>query len=271
MACASPGREPGPGSFDIPSFPEPLPTSTMDHQVSYSIGSGRKDSTREHYVSRVGPGSYHPRVSCLKNNPTFRQTDPGTSGYGFGRSARVLSEPLSARQRARDPGPAMEQADNRKYKHAPQYSFGGEEKFFRSPGIWDDLPGRGQRLPGPGEHCPDDRSTSKYAETSGPSYSIAPPPPEKLSGPPIHAPGPGAYVLKDGDGHTSKAAAPPQWTFGTSPRKNAAHPSDKRTLVGPGRYTSVGVTRTGHSTLGSSGGWTMSGRRQFDLTKGMGV
>jgi len=233
MSFVSPGREPGPGSHDPPMWPEPDPTSTMEQQVSYSIGSPRKETKgSEDLSARVGPGSYHPKISSFRNNLVFRQTDPGTSGYGFGRSRRVLSEPHSARVRG-PPGPAMEQSDNRKYRQAPQYSFGSEEKFFRSPGIWDDLPGRGLRQPGPGEHCPDDTSTSKFAEVSSPSYSIAPAPSSVSKVAPKAAPGPGAYVLKDGDEHTSKHAAPPRCKFGTSPRTNASHPVDKKTTIGP--------------------------------------
>merc|ERR1712217_620187 len=106
---------------------------------------------------------------------------------------------------------------------------------------------------------------------TSPLYSIAPAPSTVSKVPNRAGPGPGAYVLKDGDVHTSKHIAQKGHSFGSPPRTNAAHPGAKKTTIGPGRYTSTGVTRTGHAVLGSSGGFTFGGRRNFDLTKAMVV
>mmetsp|Transcript_50035 Transcript_50035/g.88179 ORF Transcript_50035/g.88179 Transcript_50035/m.88179 type:complete len:274 (-) Transcript_50035:81-902(-) len=258
-------RRPGPGSHDIPAFPEKVPTSTMPTAPGYSIaqGAGLEEPVKKR--DKVGPGAYHPRRTV---------TEKAAPGYGFGRARRVLSETRSERHR-NDPGtpaPQMEQKDNQNYVHAPKYSFGSEEKFFRCPGIWSDLPGRGSKMPGPGEHNPDDRITSRPdMKINGPSWSATPRRggvETKLSSRSF-TPGPGAYRPEDA-APTSEVKVTPRYKFGTAARL-AGVEVDKK-APGPGQYSTTNTTRTGHSSVGGSAPkWSMPGRQELDLMGGMGT
>lgn len=249
----------GPGSHDLPAFPEPSPASTVASPAAYSMPSSRRDQQQPEKPSRLGPGAYHPKAELV------RTCEPRAS---FGRAPRLMSEPPRSLASA-TPGPQLPQGDSARFKASPRYGFGTTVKNFGAPRtIWDAGPGRGTKSPGPGEHCPDDRGTSQYAGVAGPAYSMAAPRREPEPAPRKKpAPGPGSYASEECEAHSSTRPAAPRAKFGTAARA-PAWPANggRRELPGPGRY-GHGATRTGHAGFGdSTPRWTMpSGRRDLDV------
>lgn len=248
---------PGPGSHDITQFPDVSPV--VPSAAAFSIASGREEG-RAAIKARAGPGSYYPRLDL---------TRPKECCYGFGRSRRLLSN--AAREGQYDtPAPQLAQGDNsnlgsaRHFTRAPGYGFGSEGKFSTVVGDACNTAGRGTKMPGPGEHNPSDHFSSKAG--MGPSFSVTSS--RRDSGPSkrdprADGPGPGEYKVTDKESQRYKAA--PRFGFGSTARPMGCHAKSK--LPGPGSYSTMNTTRTGHSSVGGSAPkWSMGGRQELDLT-----
>jgi len=243
-------RSAGPGSHDIPLFPDKSPSSRLASSGAFSFGSGQRDSSLAMRRRGLGPGGHHPK---------FNLTERRHSGHGFGKQRRFSATgPCKARD---TPAPALEQGDNQNFKRPPRYSFGTTEIGLNLDERGK--PPRGVREPGPGDHNPDDRCSSMVKST--PAYSATPrrgaeEPVKKDKGP-----GPGSYDFEAVE-KTKQAA--PSMVFGSSARNAAASDAERRGNVkpGPGHYGVTNKTRTGHNSLGmggSSPGFSM-GRRIND-------
>eukprot|EP00929_Paragymnodinium_shiwhaense_P113125 TRINITY_DN8138_c0_g1_i2.p2 TRINITY_DN8138_c0_g1~~TRINITY_DN8138_c0_g1_i2.p2 ORF type:complete len:191 (-),score=28.33 TRINITY_DN8138_c0_g1_i2:359-931(-) len=178
---------PGPGSHDIPVFPEKSPSSLLGASAAFSMGSGARSCQVVPRRTGLGPGAHHAKFSV---------TERRHGGYGFGRQRR-FGRPCTEKTPAAD----LTQTDNANFKRSPCFGFGTQEI-----GVSLDekgKPGRGVRMPAPGDHNPDDRCSSQVK--SGPAYSATPrrgfdEPVRKVKGP-----GPGSYDAED---KTKTAAAP---------------------------------------------------------------
>eukprot|EP00927_Polykrikos_kofoidii_P004049 TRINITY_DN11607_c0_g1_i1.p1 TRINITY_DN11607_c0_g1~~TRINITY_DN11607_c0_g1_i1.p1 ORF type:complete len:274 (-),score=17.17 TRINITY_DN11607_c0_g1_i1:235-1056(-) len=257
-------RVPGPGSHDIPSFLEARPLSKDPSTSSYSFPRG--STAREASACKkvpLGPGAHHPR---------FEVFDRSHGGNRFGRQRRLVGrcdKPQVQDCRASTPGPELSQGDNPNYRKAPEFSFGTEEKKVLCHGSWEAHPTRRRpKTPGPADHNPDDRGTSRWA--CSPSYSATPrrggeeKPVQKVKGP-----GPGSYVTEEVQLALKPVA--PRATFGTTARHAACDVDSNRKggVPGPGRYSTTSRTRTGHgAAVGtfSSPAWSMPGRGEIDLS-----
>lgn len=238
------GKKPqaGPGSYDIPTFPDVSPVVPCSASFSMS-SSGRSDKGSRTY--RAGPGAYYPKVSV---------TEPRQRCYGFGRARRILSE-ISAQQTSAGytPAPQLGHTDSAKFTKAPVYGFGTQEKFFPHGG----RSARGQKIPGPGEHNPSDHFTSKASPT--PKWGT----PRRDDTTPrksrdVGGPGPGMYKAEESFCSISQQNAP-RYGFGTTARPSASETKSK--APGPGSYSTCNTTRTGHSSVGDGAPrWTISGR-----------
>merc|ERR1712232_1402090 len=122
-------------------------------------------------------------------------------------------------------------------------------------GTAEKLEGRGCKLPGPGQHDPDDRTSSR--KSSCPSYGMTPRR-DPYSDSSTFNPGPGEYLPSSTD-----PPMPAPCKFGSGPRMLATI-SHKKT-PGPGSY-SVDKTCTGHATVADSAPkWYMTARKELEL------
>lgn len=276
VSAARRARRPGPGAHDLPAFPEAWPASTSSCSASWSHRF-RNDSTKtDPEADRLGPGVYQPQDDL---------THAREPCFDFGGAPRLTAQPLSGEQNRstrRAPGPDLEQADNHNFKRSPKHSFGTTPKFFKAPGLWHDLPGRGLKSPGPGEHCPKHKVLSNMP-ADGPSFSASTR--HHPEGHDVNAPGPGSYSPQDG-GCARATSSAPRCLFGASPRtarstdrcsissripapKGSTGGGGKRSLPpGPGRYHTIGATRKGDRGFGGCGAgpkWSLGSRRDFDF------
>lgn len=235
---------PGPGSHDIALFPDKSPSSLLSNSAAFSIsGGGPRGCNKSSGRRVIGPGAHHPK---------YMLTERRHAGHGFGKQRRFNGVGCSKTERT--PASTLDQGDNHNFKKQPQYSFGQTELGVAQDG--KGKLGRGVRMPAPGDHNPDDRCSSQVR--SSPAYSATPrrgadEPVKKEKGP-----GPGSYPLEDLE--KTKAAAP-RMVFGSAARDPPSQAERRgHGMPGPGRYGVSGKTRTGHSSLGSSPGWTMAGR-----------
>jgi len=240
---------PGPGSHDVPLFPDASPI--VPAAAAFSMASGREGG-RTVRKARAGPGSYYPRLDLTRTTECC---------YGFGRSKRVLSEVGKSEVPGHGtPAANLAQGDSGKFDRAPGYGFGSEDKF-KTPGVSaDGCAGRHSKKPGPGEHNPSDHMSSKAWH--GPSYSATPrrddntPRRAKADGP-----GPGEYRC----GFLAAEKASPRYGFGTTARPMGCQLKSRS--PGPGSYSTSTTTRTGHTTVGGSAPrWSMGVRQEFDLS-----
>lgn len=279
-------RKPGPGSHEIPSFPEAWPTSTTSCSASFTVGTRLDLDKTDLHQDRRGPGVYSPKKEF---------TEEAGPAHSFPGSPRLVDCATATSRRhgtftGRGPGFDLAQQDNHMYPVAPSHGVSKEQRFFRAPGgLWEDLPGRGCVMPGPGSHWPDDSrlSTNKQVTT----YSMAkkraastprPVPTNKL-------PGPGDYTLRTEDLARAPQASP-RCVFGSARRcveaqstamaskgsgsvanngksmdGGGSHGTARRkTPPGPGRYNTSNVTRNGAHSLGG-GGHSFGGRRPFSF------
>mmetsp|Transcript_22019 Transcript_22019/g.75500 ORF Transcript_22019/g.75500 Transcript_22019/m.75500 type:complete len:282 (-) Transcript_22019:42-887(-) len=256
-------RSPGPGNVDLPAFPDPMPVSTSLGSVAYSL-SFRNDSTRtDAEADRLGPGCYRTRDEVTLVHPRT---------HSFGRSPRMAIGPAEAGPRSqlgqRGVGPDLDQQDSDAFRRSEKYSFGTTPKFFQCPGLWDE--GRAPRLPGPGEHSPDDAPLSGVPRTAGFAFGSR----REEGRCAVEAPGPGSYTPAEGVCGRATTSAP-RCVFGSpsqalrsadeprrqiAPRGSTCGPGRHGVAPGPGRYKVVGNTRTGHS---HSPKWSFGGRREF--------
>jgi len=244
---------PGPGSHDITQFPDVSPV--VPSAAAFSIGSGRED--RAPRKARAGPGSYYPKLDL---------TTPKQSCYGFGRSRRLLGR--AAREGLHDtPAPRLVQGDTndlgsgRHFTKAPSFGFGSENRFSTVIGDACNTAGRGTKMPGPGEHNPDDHFSSKAG--LGPSFSVTLSRRDnavKKQHFRADGPGPGEYKVADRGSQKYKTA--PSFGFGTTARPMGCHAKSK--LPGPGTYSTLNATRTGHNCVGGPK-WSMRGRQELDV------
>lgn len=241
---------PGPGSNNIPTMFD-TSSSVMPSPPAFSMGRGRDDTpaTKTSKVDRrqqVGPGKYNPRTDCMwKRSP----------GWGFGGSQRPLLQDAKE-----GPGPEMPHMDSSRYDRAPRFGFGSIDRSKPTPVVpvvgAPIRQARRCRMPGPGDHNPNESVSSEI--TSCPNYSFGVLRDEvkqkTMPCPPLYNPGPGQYVLENGEAHTSPKV--PRCKFGTSPKM----PPKERITPGPGEYINV-TTRTGGRTVGgASPKWGFSGR-----------
>lgn len=261
---------PGPGSHDLPSFPDQHPS--LLSSCSYSMGGTCATNSK---ADRLGPGSHHPKwckSSTYKRSP----------GYGFGKERRPFIE-QSPRRPATTPHAQLEQGDHSTFKGTPKFSFGSTErvppyqtcvgmtlkdKFVERATTHSHGTGekqRGARRPDPGTYDVDDLATSRMS--SSPAYSVSSRR-DSGEGPLKNSadPGPGSYASEECGKSIYKAA--PRAKFSTAPRGVSERlPSTARTsrsVPGPGQYLTQNCTRTGDIANKSSPAWPMPSRPEFD-------
>jgi len=150
---------PGPGSHDLPIFPDPHPSSTIASSGGFSMASDGGRMARKK-KTRMGPGSHHPKYEVVES------CHHGHVFSGQKRFERVVGC-------ADTPGPTLLHGDHPRFKRPPTFGFGNTEKFFMCPGLWGKAQlGRGLKMPAPGEHNPDDSASSR--RPTGPAYSATP-------------------------------------------------------------------------------------------------
>jgi hypothetical protein len=233
---------PGPGNYELPSFPNDHPASHVATSSKFSMGKGRPEpSSRK---DAADPGKYHPNTVAVQ---------PRTAAWGFGTAKRVLSEPTRSQA---TPGASLGQIDNPQYFRSPRYGFGSTERNNTIPGTSATEEKKCKR-PGPGAHNPDINVTSKMR--SVPSYTAAPRREVTVN---LKLPGPGSYTASDAQSQTWKAS--PRYKFGSAARQCL----EKKSTPGPGQYTVAGLTKTGHSSVGGSAPqWSMTSRPAFAIAK----
>jgi len=241
-------NRPGPGSHDIPMFPENSPI--VPSAAAFTMASGREEKGGK--KTRAGPGAYYPRLQLSR--PTERC-------YGFSRTRRFGEEPAV---KVDGPAPKLEQGDNAKFNRAPGHGFGTEEKFFKTPGASSDYVPRGMKMPGPGEHNPDDHATSNAHVTNAVKWAKPPPLDQKNVIKMSNVPGPGEHKAQQSYDTVCEKTTP-KFGFGTTARLMGAH--RKSYSPGPGAYSTMNTTRTGHSCVGGSAPrWSMASRPEIDLS-----
>lgn len=253
-------RNPGPGSHDLPSFPDTAPLSNVLKAAAFTMGAAHRVTRAEGRANkqRGGPGAQNPRYNVVEKKHC---------GHGFGRSRRVLSE-VPGRNRHCTPAPQAEQIDSSSYRNAPQFSFGSAAKDDPSGFTAVRRNPRGCKAPGPGEHNPDDTWTSK--SVSAPMCSATPR--REVLEVSLHSqsrarslsarmPGPGSYGSGRLGGELSETS-PPCYGFGTTARLPSSF--KERRHPGPGQYDVSGSTRTGHAT-DHAPKWSMGIRGEIDL------
>lgn len=227
---------PGPGMYDLPSFPNDHPASHVGTSSKFSMGKSRPEPSVRR--DAADPGKYHPNSLAIQKR---------SSAWGMGTAKRMLSEPSKSQQ---TPGPSLSQIDNPQYFRSPCYGFGSQERMEKAAV-------RGQVRPGPGQHNPEINATSKMR--SVPSYSAAPRREATVN---QKLPGPGSYSATDATVQTWKAS--PRYKFGSAARTVIEKPS----APGPGQYSVVNLTKTGHSSMGDSAPkWSMTSRPNFSIAK----
>lgn len=239
---ASKVNPPGPGNYELPSFPNDHPSSHVPIASKFSMGKGRPEPAQR--KDGADPGKYHPQMS-----PVMQRS----AAWGFGTAKRMMS---NTNNKNKTPGPAIGQIDNPNYFKSPRYGFGSTERnALKGLGIMDSDK---HKRPGPGQHNPNIDATSKM--NAVPSYTAAPRRDLSPGGPKL--PGPGSYSV--GDSSNQTWASSPRFKFGTATR---AH-KERRGAPGPGQYSVVNMTKTGHASVGDSAPkWSMTGRPQFKIAK----
>jgi len=260
-------RHPGPGSYEVATFPENAPTSISPSPAAWSMASNTDPTRTNPEIDRLGPGAYQPQDKVCLPDPHSRS---------FSRNFR-LDEGPGTQSRARSgkaPGPELDQQDSLRFRQSPRYTFGNTPKFFMCRGLWDENIRIGHQVPGPGDHCPSDSICSGVPPVSGPSYTIGER--EHMSVDPT--PGPGSYTKRtelDGPGcvfsKAAKGSTPGESLFveetrsKSLPKGVSVAPGRRGAAPGPGRYQVTGITRRG-GTNASAQGWSFGGRREFTFT-----
>jgi len=149
----------------------------------------------------------------------------------------------------------VKQLDNQNYNRAPCASFGSSERKLNQAQ-------NRTKVPGPGQHNPDNGISSKYS--SPPAFTVlqrrepGEAPNSKTN------PGPGEYSIDASKTQTRKSA--PSCRLGTAARF-VMDGSKKGVNAAPGQYNVVNMSRTGHASVADSAPkWSMTGRPAFDIT-----
>lgn len=227
---------PGPGNYELPSFPNDHPASHVAHAAKYSMGRGRDEPAKR--TDGADPGKYHPNVAF---------TMKGSAAWRFGSAKRMLSEPSGTQK---TPGPVIGQIDNPNYFRSPRYGFGTMERQFGSE-VKD---AKDTKRPGPGQHNPNIDATSKM--NSVPAYTASPRRDVNMNS---KLPGPGSYSVMSSAAQTWSSS--PRFKFGTAARNM----KDRRGPPGPGQYSVAGMTKTGGGDAAPK--WSMTGRAPFKIAK----
>lgn len=261
---------PGPGAHSVPSiWNGELQSSKVVSSTSFSVPKDPGKPTPR--ADKAGPGHYDtPCTDSYLMRPVQQ---------GFGHEKRQLLEALNP---SNTPGPENEPGDNAKFHRPPQFSFGSTPRKLRFPGGSRgsstatepaNLPGtteaeRRELFPGPGQHDPDQKYSSKVASTLNFTNRARH---EPFTSSKTHNPGPGAYDMP-GEGPGKLAPRPKIGSAGrmlmpATPRK------DENKLnhgpPGPGHYAAETTTRGGHAPgLDSAPKWSMGGRPGFDISHG---
>lgn len=235
---ASKVNPPGPGNYELPSFPNDHPASHVCSAAKFSMGRGRNEPAKR--TDAADPGKYHPNVAATMGR---------SAAWGFGSAKRMLSEP----SKHKTPGPTIGQIDNPNYFRSPRYGFGTTERQFGAT----DKDSKDAKRPGPGQHNPNIDATSKM--NSVPSYTAAPRRELTMNS---KLPGPGSYSVMSSTTQTWSSS--PRFKFGTATRTT----KERRGPPGPGQYSVVNMTKTGHASVGDSAPkWSMTGRPSFKIAK----
>jgi len=244
---------PGPAAYEVKHFGEE-DYSGMINTTACSFGARvdsahAKEGTKKALRNKVGPGAYH-----LKEEMVTRRAP----SFGFGGGAKRLLSDRPKSQQETTPGPLLSHGDNPRQKAAPSHGFGKTEKFFRSPGHYENVGGRGMRHPAPGEYDPKEEATSRVM--TAPAVSATPRrEPFAAEDFAFPAPGPGAYKIEDCTNQMKRGAT---YRFGTSPRQ-AAPPKSLKS-PGPGQYVVVG---TDNNKMASAPKFSMRARGDMDQAK----
>lgn len=232
---------PGPGKYDLPCFPNDIPSSHVGNAAKFSMGKGRTQPPRR--SDAADPGKYHPNTAA---------TTARSASWGFGSAPRTFNLGSQTKSQ-RTPGASLGQIDNPNFSRSPRYGFGSGERSQFTP--------RGAKsTPGPGQHNPDSSKTSQMR--AEPSFSAAPRREETVN---KKLPGPGSYTVMESQAQTWKGS--PRYKFGTSVR-TSAQDNKKAGTPGPGQYAVANMTRTGHNSVGDSAPkWSMPGRPTFAIAK----
>eukprot|EP00746_Dinoflagellata_sp_MGD_P006350 gnl/MRDRNA2_/MRDRNA2_112377_c0_seq1.p1 gnl/MRDRNA2_/MRDRNA2_112377_c0~~gnl/MRDRNA2_/MRDRNA2_112377_c0_seq1.p1 ORF type:complete len:275 (+),score=47.17 gnl/MRDRNA2_/MRDRNA2_112377_c0_seq1:75-827(+) len=234
---------PGPGNYELPSFPNDHPASHVSVSSKFSMGKGRPEPSAR--KDAADPGKYHPNVQAVQ---------PRSAAWGFGSAKRMLSEPSKSQA---TPGANLGQIDNPMYFRSPRYGFGSTERMGNPIPGTNATEDKKNKRPGPGAHNPDINVTSKMR--SVPSYTAAPRRENTVN---LKLPGPGSYTATDASNQTWKAS--PRYKFGSAARQIV----EKASTPGPGQYTVANLTKTGHNSVGDSAPkWSMTARPSFLIAK----
>lgn len=233
---------PGPGQYNLPSFPNAHPCSFVRSPPRYSMPPKRKEPKPR--TDNVDPSKYAPRFdACYESPPT----------WGFGTSQRLLSK---ANMKNATPGAQVQQVDNMNFNRSPRYGFGSTPRDFGGVSSM----GKSKASPGPGVYNPSTDKTSTYAAAPAYSSTGAARMPRSLETSTV--PGPGGYGVIDSLRTTWQSS--PRTRFGKAPKL----PGLKTATPGPGAYAISTILRTGdHSMIESAPKWSMGGRGGFDLAK----
>jgi hypothetical protein len=230
---------PGPGNYELPSFPNDHPASHVQSAAKFSMGRGRAEPAKRSDVA--DPGKYHPKLEATMSR---------SAAWGFGSAKRMMSEP----SKHKTPGPSIGQIDNPNYFKSPRYGFGTSERSALSRAGESEK----SKRPGPGQHNPNIDVTSKM--NSVPCYTASPRREVSMTS---KAPGPGSYSISDSANLTWGSI--PRVKFGTATR---SHKERTGRAPGPGQYSVMNMTKTGHASMGDSAPkWSMTGRPSFKIAK----
>lgn len=237
-------KEPGPGDFHGQAWPEPLATSNENTSTSYSIPLKRRlSSDADRKAFAPGVGSFSPSESLIQEK---------SASWSFGSEIRFRGSKSSTLNASLTLGPNSGRSKSK--WGLPQCSFGTARRFPKDAktSYWSvhPTPPAGVGVPGPGQHRPEDRSTSKW--TSSPSFSNA-------SRYPVadrnKDPGPGEYEVSKSVEATREAA--PGVGVTTAKRNFQPGPSPfmrrtPGTSPGPAAYAPIGHDRKGGKTFGAT-------------------
>eukprot|EP00930_Biecheleria_cincta_P028343 TRINITY_DN19783_c0_g1_i1.p1 TRINITY_DN19783_c0_g1~~TRINITY_DN19783_c0_g1_i1.p1 ORF type:complete len:273 (+),score=16.72 TRINITY_DN19783_c0_g1_i1:94-912(+) len=239
-------KEPGPGDFQSPAWPEPLAASNQRRIKSYSVPLSRrlsKDADRKAYA---GPGCFSP-----SNSLTWEKS----SSWGFGTEVRFKGSDLGSGDRNPDASLTLGHSSQRSKSKwmPPQCAFGTARRFPKQDkhSYWSvqPTPPAGVGVPGPGHHRPEDHMTSKW--TSSPSFTHA----ARLPVADRNEPGPGDYQVAKSAAATREAApqvGAPKAKRNTEPGATAFQRRRLFTSPGPDAYGSIGHDRKGGKSFGAS-------------------
>lgn len=232
---------PGPGQYDLPSFPNLHPCSHVPIPPKYSMFRKNKEPAAR--TDNVDPSKYAPKMDAFFDRaPT----------WGFGTAPRLLSKP---NEKNSTPAANIKQVDNINFQRSPRYGFGSTQRQFVA---------ESSCTPGPGGYNPNADKTSKHA--AAPAFSSGGAVRMQQYKKTSALPGPGNY--KEIDSLKNTWGLSPRTRFGkASNGRNKLAPL-KNNTPGPGAYKISTMLRTGdHSIIESAPKWSMGGRGGFDLAK----